>query len=178
MRVFRSGRPTVRASRSPREQPACFRVDIGGGAPVLICNAPFSVFRGGSWGSDGQIIFAALIQTRRETPGLFRIPASGGEPILLSSPDTSRGEVTYRSPQILPDGHFLYAVDGASPESTGVYLASLARPAERVRVLSGSSKALFVSAAAGRTICYGFVPAQLWARSSIRENRSFPESPD
>jgi hypothetical protein len=46
------------------------RVDIAGGLPLAICDAADG--RGGTWSSDGQILFGTIAS------GLFRVPASGG----------------------------------------------------------------------------------------------------
>ena len=73
------------------------RVPIGGGEPLVICEAP--QLRGASWGKDGTILFAA----RGE--GLFRVSAKGGEPELVAEPSPDPGEewLLYW-PQHLPDG--------------------------------------------------------------------------
>jgi Tol biopolymer transport system component len=97
------------------------RIDVGGGAPVTICDS--SLGRGGSWGPDGTIVAALSYNT-----GIFRVPATGGIP----TPITQVDSVTYTShrwPWLLPDGkHFLYiAVNHGSPASpdTAVFYASL-----------------------------------------------------
>ena len=64
------------------EQPFVLkRVPVGGGAPETICELPGGMY-GASWGSDGNIIFAAA------SPGgggLWRVPALGGEPVRLTT---------------------------------------------------------------------------------------------
>ena len=83
------------------------KVSLAGGEPIILCDAPAS--RGGSWGSDDTIVFAAT--PGRVTAGefslpveLYRVPASGGDPETLAVPDPSKGEREYRWPQILPGG--------------------------------------------------------------------------
>ena len=97
------------------------RINIAGGAPVTICDAPDA--RGGSWGRGGVIVFAPSF-----TSGLFQVSADGGTPkklLKLNSPKYT----TYRWPWFLPDGdHFLYlAANHMLPTSgdTGIFLASL-----------------------------------------------------
>ena len=46
-----------------------YRIDVRGGTPVPICD-PGLIFTGGSWGSDGNILFSTL------TSGIFRVPAA------------------------------------------------------------------------------------------------------
>jgi hypothetical protein len=72
-------------------------VPIDGGAPVALSDAPHG--RGGDWGADDSIIFAPDGNT-----GLSAISVSGGPPRLVTILDKSRGEVSHRAPQILPDG--------------------------------------------------------------------------
>jgi Tol biopolymer transport system component len=80
------------------------KLTIEDGTVQTLCDAPSG--RGGSWSSDGVIIFTP---TGQLDEGLYRIPASGGTPIRISSPDKSRGESSHRWPVFLPDGrHFLY----------------------------------------------------------------------
>ncbi len=76
-------------------------IDLGGGAPQVICDAPFG--RGGAWSSDGVIVFSADANTP-----LSRVPAAGGAPVSFTTIDFSRHS-SHRWPFFLPDGrHFLY----------------------------------------------------------------------
>jgi eukaryotic-like serine/threonine-protein kinase len=86
------------------------RVAATGGAVQTICDAANG--RGASWGASGIIVFS------REPQGpLFKVDAQGGVPSQATVLDTTRGEISHRFPQFLPDGrHFLY---GASPEAQG-----------------------------------------------------------
>lgn len=118
------------------------RIDPSGGMPVVICN-PVIRMRRPTWGSDGYILFA-------DSNSIFRVSAAGGTPTLLRAPDPSRGEIAYRWPQLLPDGRFLYFVEGNKPDSGGLYMASLAKPAERVKLLATTGKALYAQSADGK----------------------------
>jgi eukaryotic-like serine/threonine-protein kinase len=97
------------------------RLEIEGGPPVTICDAPDA--RGGSWSRNGTIVFAPTF-----TSGLVQVPASGGTPTEVVKLDSSK-YTTYRWPWFLPDGdHFLYlAANHMLPTSadTGIFLASL-----------------------------------------------------
>ena len=122
------------------------RVSPEGGVPVEIGAA--TAMRGASWGGDGSILFSALAPTSG-TYGLYRISASGGTPSLVAAPEPSRGEVAFQWPQMLPDGRFVFVVEGSKPESTGLYASSLSTPAERVKLLTTESKAVYASGAEG-----------------------------
>src|SRR5579864_1374627 len=111
------------------------RVDLAGGAPSTICDVPGGSGRGAAWTDDGRIVLGGL------GAGLFQVPASGGTPSTLTKLDVSHGEASNRWPQLLPGGRFLYWARAGKPEDTGVYAASFARPAERVRVVSSDTAA-------------------------------------
>ncbi len=78
------------------------KVEVSGGPPQVLCNA--SAGEGGTWNSDGTIVFAPSSNS-----GLVRVPAAGGEPSLVTSLDTAQKETSHRWPAFLPDGrHFVY----------------------------------------------------------------------
>lgn len=107
------------------------KIDLSGGGPQILCDAPFGV--GGTWSSDGTIVFAPSVSS-----GLFRVSAAGGQPAAVTTLDAGQ-EATHRWPAFLPDGrHFLYV---AQPNTT-IYVGSLDSP-ERTRVLAADSKALY-----------------------------------
>jgi Tol biopolymer transport system component/predicted Ser/Thr protein kinase len=118
------------------------RVDLAGGTPLVICDANRGY--GGAWTSDGQIIFGAL------GFGLRRVLASGGTPSPLTTLDALRSEGGHNWPQALPKGRFLFWVLSEKPENTGIYVASLTKPNERVHLLTTDAKALYVSGDDGR----------------------------
>ncbi len=69
---------------------------------------------GAPWAGDGTILF-----TPNVTEPIFRVPASGGTPVQVTELDSSRGEVSHRYAELLPDGkHFLYLVE-APTETPG-----------------------------------------------------------
>jgi Tol biopolymer transport system component len=95
------------------------RMDISGGAPQTLCDAPSNM--SGAWGRDGTIIFSRGIAS-----GLYRAPATGGTPIQLTYVDASRNEIEHTWPYFLPDGrHFIYLVRNAQPENSSIYVGSL-----------------------------------------------------
>ena len=95
------------------------RVDVQGGTPQVLCEAPEP--RGGTWNRDGDIVFAFS-----NSSSLRRIAAAGGTPTAITQLDTGRGEVSHRFPQFLPDGrHVLYRVRSTVEERSGVYVTTL-----------------------------------------------------
>jgi Tol biopolymer transport system component len=119
------------------------KVDISGGPPLVLSDAPDSLIRGGgAWNRDGVILFSG-------PGGLFQVSASGGEAKPVTKIDESRGEAAHNLPHFLPDGkHFLYLVRSGKPEVAGIYLGSLVPSAaegldssEPVRLLNADAKA-------------------------------------
>jgi eukaryotic-like serine/threonine-protein kinase len=118
------------------------RVEAMGGNPLVI--STLSSARGGTWTSDGQIIFGTIAS------GLFRVSASGGTPSPLTTLDASRGESSHRWPQRLPKGRLLFLSQGDKAENTGVFLTSLAKPNEHLPILRTSVNALYAPGGDGR----------------------------
>ena len=93
------------------------RMDIGGGLPQTIADAP--VGRGGTWNSEGVILF-----TPTTTLPLMRIPAAGGAAEAVTKLEGPK-QTSHRFPQFLPDGRqFLFYVQGTD-DVAGIYLGSL-----------------------------------------------------
>jgi len=85
------------------------RTTVDGGPVQTVCDAPNA--RGGTWNSEGVIVFGSLVD------GLRRIDAAGGVPARLP------GKRNGNSPTFLPDSRrFLYEAIG---KDGGVYLGSL-----------------------------------------------------
>ncbi|MFZ0798380.1 MAG: protein kinase, partial [Terriglobales bacterium] len=83
------------------------KVSVQGGAVVTLCDAPND--RGGSWGDDGSIVFAA---GNREA--LSKVSSAGGKPEALTTLNQQAGEVTHRWPQVLPGSKDVIFTDHTS----------------------------------------------------------------
>ena len=73
------------------------KIPIEGGKPIDLAEARAP--RGGSWATDGSLIFSPVFNS-----GLWRVAATGGAPVEVTQLDTSKGERTHRWPQVLPGG--------------------------------------------------------------------------
>jgi Tol biopolymer transport system component len=96
-------------------------VDLSGGSPQVIADAPFG--RGGAWGADGVMVISPA------TVGpLYRVSADGGVPVQLTQMDTAL-HTSHRWPFFLPDGkHFLYLAinhDTSKLANDTIYYASV-----------------------------------------------------
>jgi Tol biopolymer transport system component len=109
------------------------KLDVASGTVQRICAIPQPGFSGGTWNTEGLIVFSARFMDSR----LYAVEAAGGEPRLLTSHDTSRGETDHWNPQFLPDGrHILFVVISAVEEHSGIHVTSLEDPNQKRRVLS------------------------------------------
>jgi hypothetical protein len=115
------------------------KIDVLGGPPQTLCDFEQVRGVGGTWSSEGVIVFAS-------GGGLKRVSAAGGVPAPVTEPDASKGG-PLSVPQFLPDGrHFLYRITGiANADGPGVYAGSIDAqdPKERKLVLAGSSSGVF-----------------------------------
>ena len=137
------------------------KIDIAGGAPQTLCDAPNS--RGGAWNRDGAIIFAP------NNPGpLSRVSAGGGEPVPLTK--LTPAQTNHRLPNFFPDGtHFLYFAAGAAGSSI---LVGTLESGESQPLLSADSPAIYAppSAVTDRAYSSGYL---LFARQSTLFAQSF-----
>jgi eukaryotic-like serine/threonine-protein kinase len=115
------------------------KIAVTGGTPQVLCPVPKGPpIEGGTWNSDGTIVFAAA--TGRT---LMRVPATGGQATPVTALDASAGERGHGWPQFLPDGrHLLYFALGADPEHGVVYVQQLGST-KRVRVLRNALHAVW-----------------------------------
>jgi len=92
---------------------------------------------GATWNRDDVILFAPLA-----TGPIERLAAIGGNPTPVTRIEPQ--QQGHRSPFFLPDGrHFLYYALGATPESSGVYVASIDGVPTSRRVLDTDGGAVF-----------------------------------
>ncbi|MFZ0799443.1 MAG: protein kinase [Terriglobales bacterium] len=111
------------------------KVAIAGGTPQALVSAPAG--RGGSWGSQGVIIFAPDAQGPMQR---INADGTGMAPVTEIKP----GEESHRWPLFLPDGdHFLMWVGRfgnlKDDRVSGIYLSSLASKEKKLVVLCESS---------------------------------------
>jgi Tol biopolymer transport system component len=83
------------------------KIFVQGGAVVTLCDALND--RGGSWGDDNSIVFAA-----GSLEGLSKISSTGGKPEPLTTLNPQAGEVTHRWPQVLPGSKDVIFTDHAT----------------------------------------------------------------
>ncbi|MGN6593723.1 MAG: protein kinase domain-containing protein [Terriglobales bacterium] len=93
------------------------RLDLATGAVRTLCSVDAGGARGGSWSSQGVIVFSPGI-----TEPLMRVPDTGGTPVPATSVD-ARSHGGHRWPLFLPDGqHFIFAAEtnSSSPNELAI----------------------------------------------------------
>ena len=90
------------------------KIKASGGPALTICDAPDG--KGGSWNSDGVIVFAP----ESGTP-LHRVAAVGGESTPITELDLEAGDNSHRLPRFLPNGRdLLYYARNSSGDPQSV----------------------------------------------------------
>jgi eukaryotic-like serine/threonine-protein kinase len=113
------------------------KVAITGGPPLQLWNLAGSLSRGGTWGSDGTIVFATDGAT-----GLMRVPAEGGGAATpLTMPNREQGESDHLWPEFLPGGRavlFTITSSRGGLESAQVAALDLKTGQQKILVRGGS----------------------------------------
>jgi Tol biopolymer transport system component/predicted Ser/Thr protein kinase len=130
------------------------RVEASGGTPQRLCDAVAG--RGGSWSSQGVIVFAHSAPTP-----LFRVPDTGGESQQATDLEVARAEDRHRFPFFLPDGRrFLFWARSSKREHTGIYVASLdsrtARLVVRSEAMGQYAAGFLLTVQQGMLVAYPF----------------------
>ena len=115
------------------------KISVDGGAAVTLCDATTS--RGGSWGGDGTIIFAADARS-----ALYKVSSGGGTRQPVGTLDKEAGEVTQRWPQVLPGSKgvlFTSSTHGYNYDDADIIVYSMAS-GQRKLVLRGGSYARYL----------------------------------
>ena len=117
-------------------------ISLAGGPAQNVADAPNG--RGGLWAPDGSILFVPAYDT-----GLWRVSAAGGVAQPVVSPETGKGERTYRWPVLLPGGRAVLFTAGSTDSPNDYDKARLvaftfATGARRV-VVEGVNMAAFVA---------------------------------
>ena len=106
------------------------RVGVNGTPPQTLASVGYRP-AGGSWSSQGVILYADRVSR------LYSVPDNGGTPAAATELDGAMQEFGHNSPHFLPDGrHFLFATSGSDPELSATYIGTLGTN-ERVRLLDG-----------------------------------------
>ncbi len=110
-------------------------IDIEGGPPQVLTDLSGGGFHGGTWNSEGVIVFSM-------DGRLYRVSADGDETTPLPL-DESPPEISERFPQFLPDGdHLLYVGWSDQAEDRAIYVRSSDSP-RKSRLLAVESRVAY-----------------------------------
>jgi Tol biopolymer transport system component len=115
------------------------KIPADGGTAQILADAPNQ--RGGSWTPNGTIIFSP-----EYSAGLLEISDSGGAPKQIIAPDQSKGERTYRWPDVLPNGKGVIFTAGMSNSAASYDDAEIAVysfSTKKIRVLTHGDMAIY-----------------------------------
>jgi hypothetical protein len=116
------------------------RIEIAGGAPLTLADAPVAaVPPTPAWSTEGVILFGGA-------KGIQRVSASSVGASPLTQVDESKKETGHGFPQFLDANRFLYFVASIDPAVQGIYASSLDEPDKRQPLLRTAAKAVFVAA--------------------------------
>jgi Tol biopolymer transport system component/tRNA A-37 threonylcarbamoyl transferase component Bud32 len=105
------------------------KIAVGGGTTVNLCEAPNG--RGGSWGTDGTIVFQPSASAQAV---LHQVADTGGTSVPIGKP--FEDQATQRWPQHLPNGKaVLYSANSATVGWDSGTLMALPRPGGEPKVL-------------------------------------------
>ena len=108
------------------------KVGIGGGAPQDICEV--QGFTGGTWSSEGTILFGSA-------KGLYRVSAEGGKAAAMTTLDPQ--ENGHFWPSFLPDAHhYLYLAWSAQPANRSVLIGKLDSK-DKTKLMTAESNAMY-----------------------------------
>jgi Tol biopolymer transport system component len=118
------------------------RVNAAGGSPLTVASVGTPL--GGTWLPDGRIVLGADTSSTT-TSGLSVVSEVGGHVTPLTEPDGSEGHVVHTFPQWIPGNRILYHAQSTNTAMTGIFVTSLIRPSERVRLLTTEINAVYAS---------------------------------
>ena len=112
------------------------KMDMSGGVPTVVCDAT-TPFGGGTWGTDGTIVFSILDKGNYK---LWKVADNGGRPTdaMPDAPASKDINSQELRPWFLPDGRTLLYVLAALGQKSAVYVGRLDSP-DRVKVLETES---------------------------------------
>ena len=108
---------------------ALYKIQTGGGLPIHLTDV--SDFRGGSWGDDGNIVYAS------SNGPLLQIPATGGKPEPVTQ--LGAGESTHRWPQVLPGSDLILFSEAKSSNFLHATAQIWSRKAHRAKILADNA---------------------------------------
>jgi eukaryotic-like serine/threonine-protein kinase len=123
------------------------KIDAGGGPVIALADVEDG--RGGTWGSDGTIVFSRKAQQE----GLYQVSSAGGPVSEVTHYDKTRNEDTHRWPWMMPDArHFIFYMSSTTLTATnsdqdpiaGVYFVDR-KTGKKIRVLPSESGAQYAN---------------------------------
>jgi eukaryotic-like serine/threonine-protein kinase len=103
------------------------RLDLPNGAAVPLCDVPEGIGLTGTWGADGEILYASV-----EGEAIVSVSTRSRTPSALITADQPRGEVRVNWPWFLPDGRRFLYLSRQRDASGHVMLGERGRPSRPI----------------------------------------------
>jgi Tol biopolymer transport system component len=111
------------------------RIDLSGGAAVTVCDIPQSIGLFGTWGADGNILFAPV-----SGQAIFRTSTKGGTPVAEIKPNAALGESRTSWPWFLPDGRRFLYLDMHQDRTGWLMLGEQGKPGRQILQMSSNAQ--------------------------------------
>ncbi len=95
------------------------KIEVSGGSVQVLADAQAA--RGGTWSTDGAIVFSPAV-----ADGLYRVADAGGPATRITTLDTAKFQTSHCWPFFLPDGkHFIYLTRNSQRQNSAIYTGSI-----------------------------------------------------
>lgn len=110
-------------------------IDLAGGSVSDLADAPSP--RGGAWNAAGDLLYTPAAN------GALVKRSADGAVTAFTTLDTLHGESSHSWPAFLPDGqHVVFLVTASDRSRGGIWIASIAEPASRRRLMAADTQAV------------------------------------
>ena len=118
------------------------KIQPQGGTPEEICVS--GGYGQGTWSSRGVILFVEF------SLPIYEVPETGGEARVFLTPNHTRQETNFTTPQFLPDGqHFLVFTQSPQREKRGIYIRSVESKESKL-LLNSEQNAFYAGSPTGQ----------------------------
>ena len=110
------------------------RIDIHGGAIVPLCDVRPGIGKAGTWGRDGQILFAPI-----EGDAIYRTSTAGEPAVPIVKADRAAGGMRVLWPSFLPDGRRYLYLQKSSSSAGRLMLGEFGKPPSDVMTVDSNA---------------------------------------
>ena len=109
------------------------RVNIESGTVVPLCDVREGIGKSGTWGRDGQMLFAEV-----GGDAIYRTSTAGEAPVVVVKTTQANSAIGPRWPSVLPDGRHFFYLEKASGASGSLMLGEVGQTPRRVMAIDSN----------------------------------------